>query len=663
MNLIDLTVLACFYFFSALLFLSLTGLFSRFWLCLILVIGLILFWFFRSCFKLNKYYFVFFLLFFLFFIGLVLFKGRLAGDGFRYWLLWAREIAEQGRMPDFLFSANSFVICRMPLMVLLMAGFFELFSAHEFLALIVPFFFLAMSALLVYNWSQMHLKKPYWIFAPLLVLFNPVTLKWAWDFHQEALILFFFTAFFYYLEKYYQSNKFLYFFLLCLSLVLAIASKLTGFILVPVFLIYLIARRKTIPRSWLIGIVFLFFPIIIWLLRNYFVYLNPFAPYFNELFKGVFYGIIRLSEGELLKHSVSDVFDSFSTRLKFLLQGVLFEIFPFVLLTVYGFFQKKKSSYFLILVLFFLLASSKSFFIDPNQMSRYLYPLLGLFVVYGLAGLEQAKKSKLFISVLFFLALLGLFDLPLSLATSHFSLERILSPLALMTNFILQNKIIIAGLFSLFFYFWLIRKKHYPYLFLLIFCSYLVKNSTSQISWPNVWGPVLFVLFAILIWPFLIKLKKLTLRRLVIGYLILLLFLNSWGLALASFASQRKITFPKTADNDIRPEAGIEIEKREGQNRDFYVYVVNPSYLGWHHHYKVVSPFLPTLYYVTDLKYRNSLEAEEIYQIFKESGIEYILENMHRAFWQDFFDQVKKRPDLFEPILEKNTYTLWRLAD
>ncbi|MFH1671591.1 MAG: hypothetical protein ABH889_02360, partial [Candidatus Portnoybacteria bacterium] len=69
-----------------------------------------------------------------------------------------------------------------------------------------------------------------------------------------------------------------------------------------------------------------------------------------------------------------------------------------------------------------------------------------------------------------------------------------------------------------------------------------------------------------------------------------------------------------------------------------------------------------TLYRITnDLRPCNSLTAQEIYHLFKKNNIKYITENAHRSFWQDFFNTIKERPDLFELIFEKEGYSLWKI--
>jgi len=659
LDFIDLIVVLSYYLFFALLALSLLGLFNAYWISGALLIMLLFIFVFRRQITFSKYYLYFFIFVPLLFIGFILFKGYFTGDALNYWLLWAREIVLQGKMPDFLFDIPSFINCRMPFLPLLFAAVFVFLPFKEIFVVAIPLFFMTATVLLLYKWArEKGINKQYLIFVVLLFLANPVTMKYGWDLVQESLIIFFFTTFFYYLEKYQQSSNVFYFFLILFSFVLAIASKLTGlFLILPLFLI--IIKNRTLRRCYWSYSFFIFLPIIFWFARNYIIYDNPVSPFLNELFKGQYYELIKTTITSYTQY-IPSYFNNIFVRFGFIAKEFLL-VFPFVLFSFYGFWKKKKIQYIFLVLLFFLLTNF--FFLGSASVIRYFYSILGLLLIYSLIGIEYIK-SRFLLSFFFFSAILGLLETKIYLSKSYFIVlfEKLLNIFFIFSQFLYEYKLIIAIALSLFFYFFLSKKKYCSYLVLLIFCSYLVQTSTVQVSWLNVWLPILFLVFIILIWGYLQRLNELFLRRLIVGYIIILLILNTFGLALMFFINHGQFIFPKIEAHSILPEVADQIKEIEGNNRDFYIYVAFPTYLAWYHNYKVVSPNSLTLHYITnDLRPCNSLTAQEIHYLFQKSNIKYIAENIYRPFWQDFFDEIKERPDLFKLIFEKQGHSLWEV--
>ncbi|MBU0999520.1 hypothetical protein KKG24_04455 [Patescibacteria group bacterium] len=660
LDLIDLIVILSYYFFFVLLILSLFGLFNIYWISGALLIALFIVFVFRRQITFSKYYLYFFIFVPLFFIGFILFKGYFAGDALNYWLLWAREITLQGKMPDFLLNIPIFINCRMPFLPLLFAGVFVFLPFKEIFVVTIPLFFMAATTLLLYKWArEKGVNKQYLIFVVLLFLTNSVTMKYGWDLIQESLIVFFFTAFFYYLEKYQENKSNFYFWLIFLSFVLAIASKLTGLILVFPLFLFLI-RNRVPKKSYWLYVIIIFFPIVFWLIRNIVIYGNPMsviAP-FNDLFGGKYSELIRNS---LLLYSQNSYIqsDGIFIRLSSIIKDVLF-VSPFILLSFYGFWKEKKNQYIIFIALFFL--ASAVVYNGPNTVTRYLYPLIGILLIYALKGLTYLK-SRISASIIFFFSLWGLMGIKVSLSqnSSIASLEKLLSPLISLSQFIFDYRFICVIILSVFFYIFLSRKNHWQYLILLVFSSYLVTTSTIQISWLNIWLPILFLIFIILIWKYSSYLKESFLRKSIVVYIIILLILSSWGLALSFFAING-FEFPKKEAYGILPEVASQIKGIEGDNRDFYTYVSFPTYLSWYHNFKVVGADTFTFYYlIKDLKCCDNYTAQEIHSIFQKNNIKYIVKNVDRPFWQDLFDKVKQEPDLFRLIFEDQGSYLWEV--
>jgi len=661
LNLIDLIVIVCYYLFFVLLVFSLLGLFNGYWLSGIFLLILLFVFGLNPKIGFSKSHLWFFILIPLFFIGFILFKGYFSSDSVTYWLPWAREIVWQGQMPDFLTNTHIFINSRMPLLPLFAAGIFTFLPLKSFFALAIPLFFAAATVLLLYQWvREKGIKKHYLIFVVFLFLTVPVTVKYGGEILQESLVLFFFTAFFYYLERYQEKSRVFDFCLMLFSFVLALASKLTGLVLILPLAWVLFKNRIPQGRYWFYYFL-IFSPIIIWFIRNFLIYQNPMPliSVFNNLFGGPYSELVRNSINLYLGHDPIE-FNNIFIRVGFIIKNILFSL-PFVLLSFYGFWRAKRNFYLIFVLTFFFAAIFV--FLGPDTVIRYFYPLIGLLIIYAFVGLGYLR-SKLLASGIFFFAFWGLLGTEISLSQNQAiaCLEKLLNSLISFSQFVFDYRIIWALIWSFFFYFFVANKKYWPYLILLIFSSYLVKTSTIQISWLNTWLPILFLIFLVLIWRYFDKLKEAFLRKLVVGYIIILLILASWGLALSFFVINHQFVFPKAEAYGILPQVVQEIQKIEGSNKDFYVYVAYPTYLTWYHNYKVVGPDTFTFYYlIEDLKCCDDYTAQEIYNIFKENNIKYLVKNVEREFWQDFFDKIEQELDLFELIFEENGSYLWKV--
>ena len=654
-ELIDLIVISSYYFFCLLLFLSLTGLFKKELIGAGVIIFILLLVFFCRKVVFKKYYLYFFILIPLFFIGVLLFLGSFAGDAIYFWLPWAREIVLQQKMPDFLLESPVWTTSRMPLVPLFYAGIFGLLGFKASLATILSFFFAASTIFLLFQWlHEKGIDKKYIFFAALLILTNPIMLRFGGSLHQETFVLFFFTAFFYYLEKYQKTKSHLHFFLIFFSFVLASVSKVTGLILIlPI--VWLIIKNRPLKKE--IGYLFLIsLPLIIWFIRTYLIYGNPIYPFLNNLFKGPYYEVYLIINQ--IAQQVHPVFMG-SVFAKLATLPYVFLLFcPFIILSFYGFWKERKIQY-LALFLIFLLTI---LFIAPfHNYYRYLLPFLGLLAIYALAGLAELK-SRIFLSFVFFTSLWGLFSTEIFFSRSEFfaPIEQNLAIFSQASQFFYNYGLILAAALGLFFYFFISQRSCAKYLILLLICSYLVKSDVVQIgSWLNVWLPILLLIFIIFIWKFLTKLNEETLRKLAIAYMIVLLVLSSWGLASIYFLAHRQVAFPNLKEAyGILPRVAETLGELEGENRDFYVYVASSGYLAWYHNYKVVTYETPTFHVITNLKYREDMSAEEIHDLFQASNIKYIVENGEKEQLRAFYDKIKSRPDLFERLQE----SLWQTS-
>ena len=670
-SLIDLIVLFSYYLLWTLLILGLFGWFNKILIGLILIPLVFFLILFRKHISLPKKSLFFFIFVPLLCLGIVLFIGRYEGDATARWLPWIEEIALRERIPDILLSTPFCFVYRMPFMVLLSAAVFSIFGVNPFFLNILMFFFVAATAFLIYDWAkEKTLPNKYLVSIVLLLFTNPVFFRYAWTIHQDIFLIFFATAFFYYLEKYEKAkdseltNKKFYFLFMAFSLVLAIASKFNALILILVLAWFIFKNRyyKGVPILFYASL-----PVLFWFIRNYLVYDSPFfIPYLNDFFAGRYSSVVEaVNEISRFSPERTSLIPLFASSR--ILEGLiifaksLFWMFcPLLILSIYGIWKDKKFSYLLLIILFLTGASFIYSFNAPHP--RQWLIVLGLLLVYGLIGLNYVK-SRLFLSFIFFFNLWGLLNTTLYLSESSFigPIEKYLSPFYQISDFIHQHHFIFAFLLGLFFYLFISKQKSAKYLLLLLFASYLVKIDSIQLSWLNIWLPILFLILITLIWKVIAScLRKDFLYKLVVAYIIIFLVLNSWGLISLYYIFHKDFVFPRFPGSSFS-EAIEKIKQIEDENKDFYIFAGFTHYLTWYYKYKAFNRRHYTFHLVTDVQYSKEMPSAELHQLFKESNIKYIIENVHKSFQQDFFDKVKERPDLFEVVLEKNGYYLWKV--
>lgn len=658
-NLIDLIVLASYYLFCLFLFLSLTGLFKKEFILLGLLGGFLFLFVVRQKIEWKKHYLYFFIFIPLVLTGILLLRGCFGGDGILYYLPWAKEIVLQARMPDFLLNTIVWYTSREPFLPLFQAGLFSLFGYANWVIVVLPFFFAAATGLLIYLWLlEKGAKRIYAIFGVLLLLTAPVFLDKGGEIGQEPMILFFFTTFFYYLERFQKTSNPLCFLLIFLSATLAGVSKMSGFILFLPLSWFFIKNIK-LKKSYLY--LFLTFPLFIWLFRNYIVYDNPVLPLLNGFFKGRYYSLI-LAADQIFQTFKVTFWDNILARIAEIITSLFTSFFPLIILSFYRFWKKRKIQYILLFIILLLL---NILILTDIGYVRYLMPFLGVLIVYAVMGLEEIR-SRLFLSLIFFLELWGLFFTKLFLSQSQFfsPIEGKLAGLGALSQFIYDYRLILALLFGLFFFLFSSRREPAKYLILLTASTYLVKAESFHLgSWLNLWLPILSLVLIILVWKFAIKLKEAALQKLVIVYIVILLVFNSWGLTTAYFWVHDGFFFPNFAEAyGSQPEAAAAIEKIEGENRDFYIYAASASYFGWYHNLNIVISRSPTFHVITNLEYRNNLTSLEIHSLFERSKIKYVINNhLGNSLVDPIFDKIKNQPDLFELIFQKEGVYLWRV--
>ena len=649
---LDAAVLSLFFIFCFLLFSSLIGWFNIYFISIGLISFLILLFIFHKRITFSKKYLLFFISTCFLITGVLLFKGFFAGDATNYWLPLGKEIVLQHKMPDLALNLPNFSTSRGPLLQLLFALTFIFFPFKEIFVFWIPILFVFLTVLLLYQWAKdKNLDKKYLLFAVLLFLANPIFLKNGWNILQESPLLFFFTGFFYFLEKYQKNRSSLNLLLIFISFVLAFVSKESAvFLSIPLIIFFF--KYKFYQDKKFVFILLTFSPLIIWFLRNYLIFDNPFYPFLSSFFKGRYFAI----DQRALQFKIAPVvYENYKTAIFVVIKKLLL-YFPFIIFSIIQLFRKKKFVYLLTFIVFII--GEISLTGVNSAMIRHYYPLLGLFIIYGLEGVKD-MKSKIVLSFLFGLAILGLFFTPLINSSSQFisPIENSLTVLFSFIKIIVGYKFIIALLLTLCFYFFLIKKNNVKFLILSLFVLYSIKNSTVQISWLNIWLPVLIFIVIVLFW-FFFKQRQKT----VISFLILVLIINSWGLAMSYFLGHKKFIFPKKEAYGVLPTVGNIINQRE-KNNDFYVLVGHPAILSWWFNQKVLFLNHHTFNLLTDLEYNGEMEPVEIYNLFKRSKIKYIVKNDNYKQHSAFYEKIKSDSEYFQPHYHENDFFLWQVKD
>ncbi|MDD5015273.1 MAG: glycosyltransferase family 39 protein [Atribacterota bacterium] len=594
----------------------------------------------------------------LIFFGCLLFNGQVSGDAVNFWLPLSREVVKQSTMPDLLLNVSNFYTSRPPLFPLLSAATFSFFGFNEIFALWIPFLFSLLTFLLLRKWCKFkNISSKYTNFLLILFITSSMVLTWGWELLQESLILFFFVAFFYYFEKYKKERTKLNFLLLLFSFILAVASKEGGMILV-IPLVFILFKKEWWKgiKKYLIPITAL--PIFIWWLRNYLIYDNPIFPMLGSIFKGKYIGFLTFSNtySHIYNYSLKGIFERFAPEI--LAQFLV--VVPLAIVALYAMFKERKFEYVSLIAIFFLLGQ---FWAGTNGELRYYYPFLGIFLVYFLSGLGYIKSRK-FLSMVFFAALFVLFSTPIVLSQSSFigPVEVQIKPLSVLAEFIYNYRLIISIVLTAFFYFFLSKKENVKYLILLILCFYSVKTRSIQISWLNIWLPILGLVIIILGWNLLSKFKKENAHpRTVVALAGIVLFLNVWGLNIGYCSAHGRFPYPDVKGFTILPIAGEKIKAIEKENKDFYILTDQPRYLSWYFDYKEVDVSVSTFNYITKLKYKNTMSSEALRDLLVEAKIKYVIKSTTKSYWDYFFEKIENNPKLFKPMFEQNGYTLWRV--
>jgi len=660
---IDVLIVFFYYLFSVLLILSLTGLFKNYYIVASLIIFLIFLIIFRkriAIIPIKNFKRGLLLLFvvLLVFIGCLLFNGQVSGDAVNYWLPLARSIVRHSAMPDLLLDAPSLTTSRPPLLPLFYAATFTFSGFNEIFVLWIPLVFSFLTLLLLYKWCELKkIDRKYTRFIPLLFLASPLVLSWGWELLQESLILFFFAAFFYYFERYKKEGTGLNLLLLLLGFVLAVASKEMGlFLVIP--LIFLLFRKEKLKgyKKYLFFITAL--PVVGWWIRNYLIFDNPIFPILNSIFKGRYAELLTFSNSYayVYNYSLKSIFERFSPEV--LAQFLV--ILPLAIVALYAILKEKKIEYLSLIVVFFLLGQ---FWAGTTGELRYYYPFLGIFLVYFLSGLENIGSRKI-LSIIFFIGLFGLFSTSVVLSKSSFigPIEAQIQSLSVLAGFIYNYKFIVSVILTIFFYFFLSKKENVKYLILLILCFYSVKTRSIQISWLNTWLPILGLIIIILGWNLLRRLgNENTYRKIVATTAVILLFINAWGLNIGYYLANNRFPYPDLKGFTILPQAGEKIKEIEGENKDFYILTDQPRYLSWYFDYKEVDASISTFNYITKLKYKNTMNSKELRDLLRDAKIKYIIKSTTKNYWDYFFGKIENQPELFQPTLKQNSYTLWKV--
>jgi len=657
----DLLIIFFFYLFVLLLSLSLFGVFKNYFI----VFGLVIFaaglYFFRRylpSFSIRDFkkgwLIAFFLVMIFIFVGCLFISGSFTGDALNYWLPLSREIVRQSAMPDLMLSAQTFITSRPPFFILLMAATFSFSHFNELFVFWIPIIFSFLTVVLLLKWWRFKKADPgYARFIPLIFLASPFVLNWGWNLFEEPMVLFFFIAFFYYLEKYESEKNGFNLTLFFLSFVLALAAKETGMLLAIPLAIFIFQQGlfKDKKISWLFLAAV---PMVFWWLRSYLIYDNPVFPLLNGLFKGRFYLIVKAAN--FYTWPISSFFERF--RLGTLSQFL--PLLPFVLVSIYIFIKERRYTYLaLILVLFSI---GQFWALIPADNIRYYYPIFGLLFFYFFYGLSNIK-SRVFLSLIFFVSLFGLLTSPIIFSTSHFisSLEIRLSSLAGLVRFVHTQGFWVALVISLLFYFVFSKKENAKYLILLAIGFYSVQTSFIQLSWLNIWGPILVLLILIVVWAWMARLAEKVLIGLICAIIVVLLLVNTWGLNLAYYAANGYFPYPHSIETGFLPLVGEKIRHLEGTNNSFYVLSDNPRFLNWYFDLKDIDSSAYTFLYLTRLKYRDDFTPEQVHNLLQEIGVKYIVKSTLKPYWDNFFNKIKNQPQLFSPILEQDGLTLWKM--
>lgn len=643
-------------FFISILFLasSLLGIFSLGVIFVGIIFFIVYFFYCFKSFDLEKKDYLFFLLVPLLLGGFILFKGFISGDAYVFWFPWAKIIAQTGRMPVFFDTSPwIFVSSDQPLFLVWLAAVMKLFPSQDNFTIFIPFLFNILTFILIRSWLRKRgLPKIYLLFSALLLFCNPLLAKYGWDILQESLILFFFTLFFYFydlfLDKPNTENQFFLF----MAASLAMLTKISGFFLIiPLSYCFFKFKWHKQKKFYLLFAVFL--PPLFWLVRNYLILGNPIFPIGEQIFHGSYASTVDLYI-KYLPHNVSRNYLTYW----FIISQILIA-FPIFLVSLFGLIKEKRWEILTMLLAIFFLETRLSIAI-PGSM-RHNYAILGILIFYGLVGLNKIN-SKIFLTIIFFFSNLIIFSVPLLRSQSQFlaPIEGKLNFLYLLAVFLNAYPIISSIFFSLFFYFLISKNQNGKILLLTVFCLSLLSMSVIEISWLNIYGFIILYVVILLLSPLLIREKiKLKANQVLVSFVILMLLINSWGLALTYYLAHHKFIFPKPEAFEPAISLSQKIKERERNKTDFYILDDMPASLGWFLGYKELSIDNLTFHYITKSQYSDSFTPEKLHNFFTRYNIKYVMKMSDNVMMGDMYQKIETRPDLFQPLDQKKNSYLW----
>jgi len=659
---IDTVVVASYWLFLAFSFLSLFGLFNRLAVLLVLIILIIALFYFRKYLSFDKKNLIFFILTSITIAGFGFLRGFFTGDAYQLWLPVARSIVLEGKIPDFIVG---YYFSGMPFFSLLLAATFSVFNFYnEFLGLWIPFFFTAVTLIVLLKWAkEKGLKKKYLNYIVILFLTNSLVCSSGWNLMQEALLLFFVCCLFYYYEKYSKNHhkKDLVFFLI--SFVLAVASKIIAlFFLLLVIWLFIKEKEK---RQFLLYAVLIFTPILFLFFRNYLVFGNPVFPLLNSIFRGPYANYLANSYFPGYLKSSKTIGQIFSSALCY-----LYLAFPFIVLSFWGFIKERKYEYLVMTVLFFFLKEIFYFTITISTI-RYYYLLLGLLLLYSIIGLNNIKSRWVF-TCLIILAIGGLLMVPIVDSTSQFIsiFEDIFSFFGNFFYF-LQKYWFLALIVLLPFIYRLSKRPEIEIFLILLYSLYILHlKFVANKSWLNTW-PFIVAAFLILV---LFSFKKIEryIKQVIVTIVVLVIFANSWAMAVIYYLNQGGVTLPVSFvwEKSIWARSILDQVTKNKNKKQFYILIAEqPDYFNWWTDYQAINTFDFDFWYLLD-GYDPNFSGTELHHFFVSKKVEYIVKNQNNVYrygdpsndeYQQMINKINKNNNFKLLASQDNQYFVWQV--
>ncbi|MAF13893.1 MAG: hypothetical protein CMI53_03300 [Parcubacteria group bacterium] len=651
-------------FFLLNLIFGLAGILNFFTVSLSLFFILLLLFVFRKKIVFDKKVLIFLVLFPASILGVMMLRGFFSGDVTGYWLPYARLVVENNGFVDFAYGTELYHFARMPLLPILSASTFLLLNTFNELTLMwIPFIFGSLTLYLIYKWGEEKgINKTNLAFLVLLFLTNEMVWFWGgWNIMQETLIIFSATCFLYFWEKYQIQKSNFDLLIVILSFVLLILSKMVG-LLWGLLLLYMFWKSKN-KKRFIIYALLLGTPVILWFIRNYLIYENPVFPLFNDIFKGKYYEIFDASRlftilDDRLLQPLHRVIYSFRQ---------MFFIYPIIILSFLGFIKNKKWEYLSFNIIYFV--ATLTIFFSSVSIDRWHYAFFGLWLVYGILYLQQLK-SKWFLLGLQLLAIFGILTTAVVDSSSVFisKFETILEPLKFFVDLVANNALTVLIILLPFMAVAIWKNTdRYKLVLLFTYSLYFLKiRFVANKSWVNVWIPILIFLFFVLLVPMLKKVKAAWLM----AFIIIILFLNSWGMSFVYYPRHGGFHFPVQHVYYGGVEARKILDQLHPNNKDdFYILTRQTQYLAWHGDYNVARITTFGFNLLTDLEYNDDLTVEELSALFKDKNIKYVLKNNNTYYPREkiLWDKLLSDPELFKILGQWNSsdpdedYYLWQI--